>query len=139
MRSFKFIILLFVSHLSFSQITLKDINDSKWVASQTLADNKTQSYKLTRVEESESYQYGSFITFSEGKFSLFYTAECGNDCFWSYGGKYEIVDYKKLVLDFENYNQIGECKTIRKKYKVNELKPEFTANWFGDTLVLIRN
>jgi hypothetical protein len=139
MKSFKFIILLFVSQLSFSQIRLKDINESKWIADQTLADNKTQSYKLTRVEESDSYQYGSFITFSQGKFSLFYTAWCGNDCFWSYSGKYEIVDYKKLVLNFETYSQSGDCEIIRKKYEANELKPEFTAKWLGDTLVLIRN
>ena len=139
MKSFHFLILFLVSQISFSQIRLKDINESKWIANRSLADNKTQTIKLIPVEESDSYQHGSFITFSQGKFSLFYTAWCGNDCFWNYNGKYKIVDYKKLVLDFETYNQSGDCEIIRKKYEPQELKPEFTAKWLGDTLLLIKN
>ncbi|MDZ4664664.1 MAG: hypothetical protein SGJ15_07290 [Bacteroidota bacterium] len=94
MKLHKVLILLFISELSFSQIRLKDINESKWIAGWALADGKEQIIKLIRVEDSKSDQYGSFLSFSQGKFSLHYTAWCGNDCFWDYSGKYEILDYK---------------------------------------------
>ncbi len=81
----------------------------------------TDSISLELVDTSaEMFPYGVTISFGvDGKFRNSYSAPCGSDCFPSVTGTYEMIDDMHLRLLVLRFDQVGECKQIHERRKVD--------------------
>jgi len=81
------------------------------------------------VTEDISSRWGHFISFTEKTFSTSYSAPCGNDCFTSVSGTYELKGGDEILFYVEKITRGGFCsqesETPKKSfgtYKITETK-----------------
>ncbi|OYU78923.1 MAG: hypothetical protein CFE23_16405 [Flavobacterium sp. BFFFF1] len=61
--------------------------------------------------------WGNFIEFkSNGTFVSWYSADCGNDCFTTNLGKYQIINVHYIRLIITKSSQDGECEKFEKSF-----------------------
>lgn len=86
---------------------------------------KVELYNLVNIrfiqkKTQRKYFYGNLATFnSDGTFTCFYTAPCGNDCFPASFGRYKAIDDSHIVLQLDSISQSGFCEKISKKVDIN--------------------
>lgn len=109
MRILKFVLLCFPL-LSLGQNLV-----GEWYVSKII-DEGHEGYTLYKIEENEDNpHYGNILQLKEdGTFSSFYSAPCGNDCFPSSFGIYEIKEDNRIHLFIKEFNQDGMCESIHK-------------------------
>lgn len=76
--------------------------------------------KFIQKRTQRKYFYGNLTTFnSDGTFTCFYTAPCGNDCFPASFGRYKAIDDSHIVLQLDSISQRGYCGDINKRVDIN--------------------
>lgn len=99
---------LFIIFYSFSNIKAQTIL-GEWGMNSLILDAETKEYKIFPIDP-EKYHYGNNIIIKpDGTFVSYYTAPCGNDCFTTTTGKYEIIDKTHIRFFLEKITQDGEC------------------------------
>ncbi|MEN7550062.1 hypothetical protein AAG747_19220 [Rapidithrix thailandica] len=84
--------------------------------------NDSDEFILTEIKpnEKKEYVYGNIITFNEDySFTCTYFAPCGNDCFPSSDGTFELITNNKIKLLVKGYSQEGDCESKLIKLNFN--------------------
>ncbi len=72
---------------------------------------KEQWKNLKSFEDGSGYIYGMYIDFTDSlHYRKYYTAPCGNDCFFSVYGEYKLRDSGILILMMDSTTYSGECR-----------------------------
>jgi Uri superfamily endonuclease len=87
------------------------LQDTKWKIDYLLClDETRERYELTAKNDTLEFDYGNFVLFSKNKtFESYYTAWCGNDCFRTVYGKYNIIFDTKLSITVDSVYYSGWC------------------------------
>ena len=101
--------------------------------------NNIQEFTLQKVDTTNRYWvWGNTIRFfSNGKFECKYSAKCGNDCFPSSNGSFQLTDTTLITIFLEEYNQAGDCEKMHRKIK-KTLGTYLIVHNNVDTIKLIR-
>ena len=106
-------------------------------------DETMENYKLTIKKDSLDV-YGDFVYFSEnGTFSSYYRAWCGNDCFRTVYGKYDMISETELSAMVDSVHYAGWCTesytdSVWTEYR-GEKSIRFTISKENDGMLLILN
>lgn len=73
--------------------------------------NEYLLYKL----QGEDRNYGNNVAFLDGKFTCWYSAPCGNDCFPSSEGNFKMIDESHVVFELDTIYIGGYCSTREAK------------------------
>jgi hypothetical protein len=78
--------------------------------------NNTEEFTLQKVDTTDRFwAMGNTIRFfSNGKFECSYSSKCGNNCFPSSIGSYQLSDTTNVTIFLDEYNQAGECEEIHR-------------------------
>ena len=101
--------------------------EGEWITA-SLFGNFKEEYQnllvLTR-EGRESFRYATvFEKNDKNQYKSFYFAPCGNDCFRSVSGTFELIDSSYVRLNALTFEQYGDCK------KKNETLHNDTADYY---------
>lgn len=112
MKKISSILSLLVFNLMFSQniVGIWHTNELPW--------NKAEKeYSLQKLDKENPYRYGNFITLNENNtFEAYYSAPCGNDCFPTSKGTFQVIENNKIILIVNYIEQSGFCnETFKKK------------------------
>ncbi len=136
--------LLLLPIISFAQSNISNFwkNDS-WYIDQIIT-RKSDSIYIFRIVKQNSdrrkFIYGTFLVFNaDGTFRTWYTAPCGNGCFFNSYGTFKKIDETHIQLQINLFSQEGTCipvtDTIRQNLGIFEIKP----NEYGYQLIKINN
>lgn len=76
-----------------------------------------QIIQLVKPDTTQRYNYGTFITFDDSEnYEIYYTAPCGNDCFFSTRGKYYLPEPDIILLAIDSTKYWGECREKPTEY-----------------------
>lgn len=99
----------------------QDLIGKYWSVSEIIGKDtiNTGEYTLIKKDTTKrNYSVGGWnMVFKEDKFSSFYTAECGNDCFPRSIGTFKMIDNDHINLFVEEFEQSGQCEY--KKMQLN--------------------
>jgi hypothetical protein len=87
------------------------LSNTHWkVSGGCFEDAATKSYDLYSYnKDSAQFNWGHFISFTQNTFSTNYSAPCGNDCFTSVTGTYEVFGRNRVKIFVENISRSGFC------------------------------
>lgn len=103
----------------------KDLKDTCWFINKVPGDSlrNMDTLVLRRIgakDKHGGYVYGTTITFSEDStFKCNYSAPCGNDCFPSSRGTYQMIDEDHISIYVERYQRVGDCEEIKRLVQKN--------------------
>ena len=87
--------------------------NTTWKVNGSCLESEDQSgFSMTTYIETKdiSSRWGHFISFTENTFSTHYSAPCGNDCFTSVIGTYELLGADRIKFFVENISRGRYCK-----------------------------
>ncbi len=98
---------LIVSLVLFQALQAQTIQ-GKWMISTLITGSGTEEYILSAA--SDKWNYGNTISINpDGTFVSAYSAFCGNDCFTTTTGKYELINGTHIRFFLEKISRHGEC------------------------------
>lgn len=85
--------------------------EGEWRIDHLMIDTLVKDYTLDTLSSERYSNYGNHISINkDGSFRTWYTAPCGNDCFISSFGKYNLIDSTHIQFSIEKVNFIkAEC------------------------------
>lgn len=83
-----------------------------YMISHVINESSNQTYVLMPIRPERGYMYGNHIMFepSNSTFKSSYSAPCGNDCFPSSQGTYQMEGERHVRLHLTNVAQHGFCE-----------------------------
>lgn len=88
----------------------------RWGISKVFWNKAEAEYELSKANSKEKWAYGNFIEFKEdGTFESFYVAECGNDCFPTSKGVYQLLSKHRVELMVTYISQNEFCEKAFEK------------------------
>lgn len=96
----------------------QNLQSNPWRINQVIGRNtdEMQEFTLEKIDTTnQGWMWGNTIRFfPDGNFSCKYSAWCGNDCFPSSNGSYDLSDSTHVKMFLKEYNQVGECENIHR-------------------------
>lgn len=126
---------------SFADNPMKTIS-GHYMISHIISEVPEQTYSITPVPTDRGFAYGNNIKFDPTSltFESYYTAPCGNDCFPSSRGTYQMEGEQHVRLHLTNVAQRGFCdgydKTVQQDLgvfliEVNQESSAITLTFSG--------
>ena len=91
--------------------------EGKWITSSLLGNLKAESQNLLVLTQRERESFGYATKFkkdNKNQYKSFYFAPCGNDCFRSVSGTFELIAPSYVRLNALTFEQHGDCKEKNK-------------------------
>ena len=91
--------------------------EGKWITSSLLGNLKAESQNLLVLTQRERESSGFATVFEKNdknQYKSFYFAPCGNDCFKSISGTFELIAPSYVRLNALNFSQRGDCEKKNK-------------------------
>ena len=91
--------------------------EGKWITSSLLGNLKAESQNLLVLTQRERESSGFATVFEKNdknQYKSFYFAPCGNDCFRSVSGTFELITPSYVRLNALTFEQHGDCKKKNK-------------------------
>ena len=108
------ITLLLCASSMYAQNPLK----GEWITSSLLGNLKAESQNLLVLTQREGESSGFATVFEKNdknQYKSFYFAPCGNDCFPSITGTFELIAPSYVRLNALNFSQSGDCEKKNEK------------------------
>ena len=91
--------------------------EGEWITSSLLRNLKAESQNLLVLTQRERERSGFAMEFKKddkNQYISYYFAPCGNDCFRSVSGTFELIAPSYVRLNALTFEQHGDCKKINK-------------------------
>ena len=91
--------------------------EGEWITSSLLRNLKAESQNLLVLTQRERERSGFATEFKKddkNQYISYYFAPCGNDCFRSVSGTFELIAPSYVRLNALTFEQHGDCKKINK-------------------------
>ncbi len=91
--------------------------EGEWITSSLLRNLKAESQNLLVLTQRERERSGFATEFKKddkNQYISYYFAPCGNDCFRSVSGTFELIAPSYVRLNALTFEQYGDCKKINK-------------------------
>ena len=91
--------------------------EGKWITSSLLGNLKAESQNLLVLTQRERESSGFATVFEKNdknQYKSFYFAPCGNDCFRSVSGTFELITPSYVRLNALTFEQHGDCEKKNK-------------------------
>ena len=91
--------------------------EGKWITASLLGNLKAESQNLLVLTQREGESSGFATVFEKNdknQYKSFYFAPCGNDCFRSVSGTFELIAPSYVRLNALNFSQSGDCEKKNK-------------------------
>jgi len=101
--------------------------EGEWITASLLGNFKGEYQNLLVLTRKEGENFGYATEFEKGdknKYWSHYFAPCGNDCFRSVSGTFELIAPSYVRLNALNFSQSGDCE------KKNKTLHNDTANYY---------
>ena len=101
--------------------------EGEWITASLLGNFKEEYQNLFVLTRKGNESFGYATEFEKGdknQYKSFYFAPCGNDCFESISGTFELIAPSYVRLNALNFSQRGDCK------KKNETLHNDTADYY---------
>ena len=108
------ITLLLCASSMYAQNPLK----GEWITTSLLGNFKEEYQNLLVLTQRERESFGYATVFEKNdknQYKSFYFAPCGNDCFRSVSGTFELIAPSYVRLNALNFSQSGDCEKKDKK------------------------
>ena len=92
--------------------------EGKWITASLLGNLKAESQNLLVLTQRERESSGFATVFEKddkNQYRSYYFAPCGNDCFRSVSGTFELIAPSYVRLNALNFSQSGDCEKKNKK------------------------
>ena len=89
----------------------------EWITSSLLGNLKAESQNLLVLTQREGESFGFATVFEKNdknQYKSFYFAPCGNDCFRSVSGTFELIAPSYVRLNALTFEQYGDCEKKNK-------------------------
>ncbi len=83
--------------------------EERYGINQLIKEQARDVYQLRQVDDSRSYGNNLKFYFKNNIFTSYYSAPCGNDCFYSSKGRFKWLDKERLQLTLTYARLSGEC------------------------------
>ena len=110
-----------------SSIYAQNPLEGEWITSSLLGNLKAESQNLLVLTQRERESFGYATVFEKNdknQYKSFYFAPCGNDCFRSVSGTFELIAPSYVRLNALKFEQRGFCE------KKNETLHNDTADYY---------
>ena len=92
--------------------------EGEWITASLLGNFKGEYQNLFVLTRKEGENFGYATEFEKGdknKYWSYYFAPCGNDCFRSVSGTFELIAPSYVRLNALNFSQSGDCEKKNEK------------------------
>ena len=100
-----------------SSIYAQNPLEGEWITSSLLGNLKAESQNLLVLTQRERESFGYATVFEKNdknQYKSFYFAPCGNDCFRSVSGTFELIAPSYVRLNALTFEQDGDCEKKNK-------------------------
>ena len=100
-----------------SSIYAQNPLEGEWITSSLLGNLKAESQNLLVLTQRERERFGYATVFEKNdknQYKSFYFAPCGNDCFRSVSGTFELIAPSYVRLNALTFEQDGDCEKKNK-------------------------